>query len=130
MTMEEILGQEWATPIEVSTVNMRLKRVGIVLNCAKVLGESKWEIGPHVGLLDPVDDDTREQFSDNDLCKIFGHDDYKLGKHDTPSKYWVPFMALYSGGRRNEVCQLHLEDIKEVDGVWCIHFTEKHETPL
>ena len=38
--------------------------------------------------------------------------------HD--SWYWVPLIGWYSGMRRNEVCSLHLDEIKCVDGDW--HF--------
>lgn len=31
-------------------------------------------------------------------------------------KYWLPLIALYSGLRQEEIAQLHLEDIRRVDG--------------
>lgn len=34
------------------------------------------------------------------------------------SLYWVPLIALYSGMRMNEICQLHLEDIKQEQGLF------------
>lgn len=39
-----------------------------------------------------------------------------------PEKFWVPLIALYSGMRLNEVCQLRTLDIEDIDGVatFCI----------
>lgn len=33
-------------------------------------------------------------------------------------KFWLPLIALFSGMRQEEICQLHLEDIRQVDDVW------------
>ena len=35
-------------------------------------------------------------------------------------KFFIPLIALFSGMRMNEICQLHTKDIKQIDGVWCI----------
>ena len=33
-------------------------------------------------------------------------------------KYWLPLIALYSGMRQEEICQLHVADVREADGIW------------
>jgi integrase len=43
------------------------------------------------------------------------------------SLYWVPLMALHSGARMNELCQLHLTDLKQVDGIWVFDIDENEE---
>ncbi len=35
-------------------------------------------------------------------------------------KYWLPRLALYTGCRLNELCQLYLEDVVEVEGLLCL----------
>lgn len=35
-----------------------------------------------------------------------------------PHQFWLPLIALFTGARLNEICQLHLEDITQVEGVW------------
>jgi integrase len=40
----------------------------------------------------------------------------KLVKRD--EKYWLPLIALYSGMRQEEICQLHVADVRRIDGVW------------
>ncbi|MFZ2587132.1 MAG: site-specific integrase [Alphaproteobacteria bacterium] len=43
------------------------------------------------------------------------------------SLYWLPIMSLFTGARMNELCQLHLNDVKEVNGVWVIVIHEDAE---
>ena len=38
---------------------------------------------------------------------------------DRPERYWIPLIGLFSGMRLNEICQLHIEDVVEIEGVWC-----------
>lgn len=39
-------------------------------------------------------------------------------------RFWVPLIALFSGMRMNEICQLHAADIHRLDGVDCFFVTE------
>jgi integrase len=36
-----------------------------------------------------------------------------------PWKYWIPLIAMYSGMRREEICQLRGCDVLKVDEIWC-----------
>lgn len=40
---------------------------------------------------------------------------------------WVPLIAAYSGMRLNEICQLHKDDVQEIDGIHCFVVNDKHE---
>ena len=33
-------------------------------------------------------------------------------------RFWLPLIAVFSGMRQEEICQLHVEDIREADGIW------------
>ena len=66
----------------------------------------------------------RNQFTDEDLSKLFNSNDYKTGQHNESFKFWVPLIALLSGARLNEICQLHVCDIKDVDGIPVFDFNE------
>jgi integrase len=37
-----------------------------------------------------------------------------------PVKRWVPLLGAYSGARLSEICQLRVQDITEVSGIWCM----------
>lgn len=76
--------------------------------------------------------DQRDAFSDADLAQIFGAEWFVKGAPEPtregrfhsyrPHYYWLPLLALYTGGRLNELAQLYLSDVVEEDGVWCVHF--------
>lgn len=36
---------------------------------------------------------------------------------------WVPWLCAYSGARVAEICQLRVEDVREVEGIPCLYFT-------
>jgi integrase len=47
------------------------------------------------------------------------------GRRSTPGslvirdeKFWLPLIAVFSGARQEEICQLHVEDIRQEEGVW------------
>ena len=41
------------------------------------------------------------------------------------ARFWVPLIALHTGMRLNEICQLDTSDIREVDGFHCIIVSEQ-----
>ncbi|MFT5129676.1 MAG: integrase [Rhodothermales bacterium] len=41
-----------------------------------------------------------------------------------PERYWIPLIALFSGMRQNEICQLYIKDVIESDGVWCFDIND------
>lgn len=44
-----------------------------------------------------------------------------------PEKFWVPLLALYTGARQNELCQLRTSDVTEIDGIPYIEICHKLE---
>jgi integrase len=40
-----------------------------------------------------------------------------------PVKRWVPLLGAYSGARLSEICQLRVEDITQLAGIWCMKIT-------
>ncbi len=53
----------------------------------------------------------RELFSDQDLKQLFNSKQYLEGTHKQASHYFVPLIALFTGARLNEICQLYRDDI-------------------
>lgn len=75
----------------------------------------------------------RDAFDDRDLERIFGAEWFVngVGKRTPrgvyhsyrPHYYWLPLLALYAGGRVNELSQLYLDDIqRDESGIWYIDF--------
>ncbi len=56
----------------------------------------------------------KEPYTPDQLKKLF-NENYNL-IDDT--HYWIPLIALHTGARINEICQLDPKDIKQVDGIW------------
>jgi len=74
----------------------------------------------------PESDKPREAFSDEDLDKIFHGAEYIEDKL-TSYNFWMPILALFSGGRVNELSQLYCSDVIEKDGVACLSINDSHE---
>jgi len=57
-------------------------------------------------------------FTNDELNKIFTSPIYVNDDNKFAYRYWIPLIALFTGARLNEICQLYLDDVREVDGVW------------
>jgi integrase len=62
-------------------------------------------------------DEQRSVFTTEDLEKLFHADQYIKGTHRHPYQFWLPLLGLYTGCRIEELCQLHVVDVKQVDGI-------------
>ena len=73
------------------------------------------------------EDEQRDEFSTEDLNKLFLSTQYVNGTHEKPSHYWIPLIGLFTGARQNEICQLHKSDIyrDEDSGLWVIDINDK-----
>ena len=69
----------------------------------------------------------REQFSKEDLSKLFSHQLFCNPNDFAPFKYWLPILGLYTGCRLNELCQLHADDIYQIGDIWVIDINDKTE---
>lgn len=68
----------------------------------------------------------REAFTQDELKALFGDmGKYVQATEGVSSRFWAPLIALYSGMRLEEICQLHLSDIVKVDGVLCFSINEE-----
>ncbi len=58
----------------------------------------------------------RHPLKPENLQKLFSSKIYTTKKEQIlkhkPEQYWIPIIALYTGMRENEICQLYVEDIK------------------
>lgn len=71
-------------------------------------------------------DQERLPYALEELQKIVSliPDEAKGGK---PERRWIPLIGMYAGMRLDEICQLHREDICQIDGVWCFKAWEDEE---
>lgn len=69
------------------------------------------------------DDEEKPAFTEEQLRKLFTmpiYDPASECKLKTPARWWVPVLALLTGARLNELCQLTTDDVVNLGGVWCI----------
>ncbi len=70
--------------------------------------------------------DQKDRFTKEELKRLFNSDDYMNGTHSKASHFWVPLIALYTGARLNEICQLAVRDLYEDKSIkrWVFNFNE------
>lgn len=67
----------------------------------------------------------RRGFTPSELRMIFGA--LARVREERPTRFWVPALALYTGARAGEICQLRAHDLIPIDDVWCLNLTEFDE---
>jgi len=137
MTIREVIAAAKAKGerrlISTANLNAYINRFGGVMNWA--MNEGYLDRNPLKGLKlpDPVRKrDKRNPFSTEQLRRIFDapiytgcRDDangYAVPGDQRPrrARFWVPLIALFSGLRLNEICQLEVSDIRVIDGIPCV----------
>jgi len=113
-------------PMSTQTVNNQISTVIALMNWARKQGYIKENYFEGLKLRSTKQaQDERKPFSDDDLKRIFDPEMYKEATDGNEARYWIPLIGLYTGARLNEICQLHVKDIKQEDGLWCMHITAK-----
>ncbi len=113
------------SPMSITTVNKHISRFSSLMKqCVK---EGHISTNPAVGLKMKQkrrQDEERKAYSTEDLKKIYEN---LPSKKDKQERYWIPLIGMLSGLRLDEICQLYTEDVKEVDGVWCLDVNSNHD---
>jgi len=51
---------------------------------------------------------------------------HEVGAHQiSDHRYWLPHVMMYSGARPGEIAQLLVDDVRQMHGVWVMHFTDE-----
>lgn len=58
-------------------------------------------------------------------CKGDGFEHLKGKTEIRDWRYWLPWLALYSGARLNELAQLHVADVRQEHEQWILHVTNE-----
>jgi integrase len=121
-----------------NTVRSHVGRVAEILNFAAEKGmmpgnpasgfQREWSIGKKARA-----QDERDEFTADELALIFSQEWFSSGagafsdKGSTdwrPFYFWLPLLALVTGGRLNELAQLYLDDVRQSENgaVWYLDF--------
>lgn len=127
-TIKEVLALEDITPMSTTTVNKLLTLLGsLMLHCVK---EGHRNDNPVEGLKVKKSkraEEERKAYTAEDLSNMVNALPSPVV---SPDKHFIPLIGMYSGMRMGEICGLHLEDIKQVDGVWCFDVNEEGDKRL
>lgn len=131
LTAQQIIVTRPEKTLSGTTVNNVLAQVGSLFNYAVEL--DALPANPASRLTVPQErraDEQRDAFTVPDLNAIFGQPGYSSDAYDVGWKFWVPLLALYTGARLEELCQLHLSDLRQADGVWVLDINEREGKSL
>lgn len=115
------------------TTSDRLTYVQALLNYAHV--ELEWITrNPWRGLKVSYETEThRDPWTLAQICAFFDqplYTSYALPQRQkgagADAGYWIPLIALYSGARSSELCQLYVADVLQIEGIWVIDINENH----
>ena len=118
-------------PRSIATVNKILTRYSGLLAWGKRQGcfgieENYFE---RLTMNDPRDErELRDAFSLDQLEQLFNELNNSRQTHSY--YFWLPRIALYTGMRLNEICQLHLSDIKKVNDIFVFDINDDKEKKL
>lgn len=71
--------------------------------------------------------DQKPHYSDEDIQDIIHRLHFAPSN---PARFFVPLLAIFTGARRRELCQLYLSDIREVDGIPCLDINGLGDTVI
>jgi integrase len=117
-------------PMAINTVQKYMRRIASLFKYAYQNGILPKHIAEGVNIRnDKRQNEERSPYSPEDIKKMFEALPAWVGrgvafKHE---RFWIPLIGLHSGMRLNEICQLHVEDLREVNGVWCFDVNEEGE---
>jgi len=128
MSLQDIADSGSTKVISNDTFNSRITRISSFVGWATRHGHLA--INPFQGLTLKTavrQDEERQIFEESDLEKLFDSTIFKKKKFLHPHYYWLPLLGLFTGARIEELCQLHLDDIHQEDGVWVIDINKNSE---
>ena len=115
-----------------STVVKYMSAVRTVLDCAVERGWCDRNVARDVKVAKGgTEREKRLPYEKEHLEAIFNGPVHAQGKRPQggagEAAYWLPILALYTGARLSELCQLQTEDVRDEQGVWYIEISDRGE---
>lgn len=127
-TIAEIIAMSPAERIGIRTINKNLERVSSLFKWAMTKKKYGVFSNPAVSLsLNESDLLLRLPFTTSDLVALFSSTGFKSNKFLHPYNYWLMPIALMTGARIGELCQLYLKNFVCLEGVHCIEISETED---
>ena len=102
--------------------NRYIGRVALLFNwCVDEAHYMAWNPIRKMSKKPDPEDTNREPYSREDLKNLL---DSPVIKEPPPiskaHQFFIPLIALFTGMRMNEICQLYVKDVQQIDNIWCI----------
>lgn len=126
LTIKQILSLPDVIPMGLVSVNKHIARMGSILRFAVREGVLFKNVAEALAI--PI-----KRSSDEERC---AYSDVEVAKSITllssllNERKWVPLIGIYSGMRQDEICQLYIEDVQLIDGVWCFNINDEKDKKL
>ena len=111
--------------ISTSTANKYLNYIISLFKWCEVEGYVSKSVAVGLSIKEYKTKESRIPYSLDDLKILYTSSpvytldlDKVLSEH--PERFFIPLISMYQGMRLNEVSQLYIDDIKVIDGVYCI----------
>ena len=115
-------------PMSTTTVNKNLTRASQCFGWAVRNGYMASNPAENVTLSDNRKAyEQRQIFTVDNLKSLFHSLEYVEDDFRFSYQFWLPVIGLFTGMRIEEICQLHLEDIRLEQGIWVFDLFEKRE---
>jgi len=129
-TISEILTFHELTTMTLVSVNKHMCRMSSILRFAVREGVITRNVAE--GLKIPSkrrNDEERSAYSDEEVRKVVNLLSYSMANVRDERK-WIPLIGIYSGMRLDEICQLYIEDIQQINNIWCFNVNDEKDKKL
>ena len=127
-TIPTILDMPDIVPMSINSVNKHIMRLNALLSYAIKEGVITVNFVKGMMLSDKRrTDELRKVYTVEDLKRIMSN---LPREHCRPERFWIPMIAMFSGMRLDEICQMYVDDVQQVDTVWCFNVNDEIDKKL
>jgi integrase len=126
--VQAIVNMPEVVSMSINSVNKHIMRLNALLSYAVTEGIITVNYASGMMLADKRrTDEQRKIYDCNDLKQVLANLPNEVSR---PERYWIPLIAMYSGLRLDEICQLYTDDVQQLDGVWCFNINDINDKKL
>ena len=130
-SVEQILKMKPKKTLSVSSITKIHGRVSSLFTWAVDNGHMDRNCAGGMNLKQPKrPDEFRDPFTRDDLKLLFHSELYRKDAHTRSYTFWMPILGLLTGARIEELAQLHLDDIRQDNGVWVFDINDSRDKKL
>lgn len=120
MTLTEIATKNKGPTLAPKSINMLMTDIASLFKWCKRFGYIENNNFEGLSVKETAQEITqRLPYTTAELTQLFSDRTFQQQKCE-PSEVFIPLIGLFTGARLNEICQLHTDDIQEIDGIWTI----------